>query len=412
VAKKLTIGLSLSLSGPYAMMGRQAEAALRLFVADVNATGAAQIAGLRHEIALECIDDEGKRGRAAEIYRELINRHVDVLFGPYSSTMARGAAPVAEQAGMLFVNHGGADDDLYRRGYRLIVGVLTPASEYMTEFVRLAGTLKLWRKRLAIVSSAAPFAGAVVEGAERACTERLVRRRGVRLRVKYNGRFEPEKTGAQLHRVLRRNRVNVLMSAGSYAHDLAVMRFATSESLNIPMLGCVAAGVNRFFYDMGHAGEGVVGTAQWEPDVEVRPTLGPTPLEFVRRMRAAGAGEPDYPAAQAYAAGLLTLAATRQAESLNPRQIREAFSDLRVSTFFGDFAIDQESGRQLGHKMVLVQWHAGRKVIINPEPDLGSGELEFPSGWRLLLAALQMLRITRHDEGDGEEDEGRNPPEM
>ena len=39
--------------------------------------------------------------------------HVDVLLGPYSSELTRVAAPIAEQAGMLFVNHGGADDDIF-----------------------------------------------------------------------------------------------------------------------------------------------------------------------------------------------------------------------------------------------------------------------------------------------------------
>ena len=125
--------------------------------------------------------------------------------------------------------------------------------------------------------------------------------------------------------------------------------------------------------------------------------LGPSAQEFVARFRASNHSEPDYPAAQAYAAGLLTMAAIRAAGSLNPARIRAAFSDLRTTTFFGDFAIEPVSGRQIGHKMLLIQWHAGRKVIIQPEPDLHAGELEFPSGWRLLLASLQMLRMKRRD---------------
>jgi hypothetical protein len=47
--------------------------------------------------------------------------------------------------------------------------------------------------------------------------------------------------------------------------------------------------------------------------------------------------------------------------------------------------------------MLLVQWHEGRKVIIHPEPELRTGELEFPSGWRLLLASLRTLRMNRRD---------------
>lgn len=403
----MTIGLSLSLSGRYAAMGCQAEAALRLFAADTNAAGGVEIGGQRHDIVLECADDQGDQRRAESIYRELCSsRQVNLLFSPYGSALTRTAAPIAEAAGLLLVNHGGADDGLYHRAYRMLVGVLTPASGYMTELARLVSGLKFWRKRVAIVSSASPFAQAVAEGAERACGERLIRRRGVRIRVKYRGRFDPEHNGERLYRALRRNRINVLLSAGSYEYDVAVMRFAASEQLYIPVLGCVAAGVNNFCRDLGAGAEGIVGPAQWDPLIEVRPLLGPSAQEFVARFRASNGAEPDYPAAQAYAAGLLSIAAIRAAGSLDPARVRAAFSELRTTTFFGDFAIEPGSGRQIGHKMLLVQWHGGRKVIIHPEPDLRTGELEFPSGWRLLLASLQMLRIKRRD-SDEENTDGQ-----
>jgi branched-chain amino acid transport system substrate-binding protein len=397
-ASKLTIGLSLSLSGRYAAMGSQAESALRLFAADTNAAGGIEIDGQRYDIELKCVDDQGEQPRAASIYRDLCSDHqADLLFSPYGSALTRSAAPIAEAAGRLFVNHGGADDGLYQRGYRMLVGVLTPASGYMTELARLVSTLKFWRKRVAIVATSSPFARAVADGTERACADRLIRRRGVRVRVKYRGRFDPEDNGERLYRALRRNRVNILLSAGSYEHDVAVMRFATSDRLYIPVLGCVAAGVNNFGRDLGSSAEGIVGPAQWDRLIEVHPLLGPSADEFVARFRASNRTDPDYPAAQAYAAGLLTMAAIRAAGSLDSARIRAAFSDLRTTTFFGDFAIQSDSGRQIGHKMLLVQWHAARKVIIHPEPDLQTGELEFPSGWRLLLASFQMLRMRRRD---------------
>lgn len=379
-------------------MGCQAESALRLLVADSNAAGGVEVGGKRHEVALECADDQSDQGRAASIYHDLCSsRRADLLFSPYGSGLVRTAAPIADRAGLLFINHGGADDALHQRGYRMLVSVLTPASEYMTEMARLVSTLKFWRKRIAMVAGASSFARAVAEGAERACAQRLIRRRGVKVRVKYRGRFDPESNGERLYRVLRRNRINVLISAGSYQYDLAIMRFACAERLYIPVLGCVAAGVNQFWLDLGSGAEGIIGPAQWDPSIEIRPALGPAPAEFVARFRAATGHEPDYPGAQAYAAGLLTLAALRVAGSLEPARVRAALSDLRTTTLFGDFAIEPGSGIQVGHRMLLVQWHEGRKVIIHPEPEMRTGELEFPSGWRLLLASVQMLRMRRRD---------------
>jgi branched-chain amino acid transport system substrate-binding protein len=394
---KITIGLSLSLTGEYSAMGQQAERAIRLFVADANASSTLRVDGERCEFALECHDDASDPVRCAEIYRSLCtDRRADITFGPYSNRLARVAAPIADQSGRLFVNHGGAGDELYEHGYKLIVGVLTPASDYLRGFVRLLTQLKLWRKRVAIVATRMSFARAVAAGFERAADERAARRRGVRVRVKWNGVFDPNSTPARLFPALIRNRVNALASAGSYEHDLAVMRAVASSRLNIPVLGCVAAGVHRFALDLGELADGIVGPSQWEDSIELQPALGPTPAEFVRRMRMAGAiDSPDYPAAQIYAAGLLTAAALASAGRSDDAALRAAFSDLRTTTMFGDFSIDPVSGRQIGHQMLLVQWHRGRKIIIIPESHDDSGSLDFPAGWRLLLAGAQLLRLSR-----------------
>lgn len=409
---KITLGLSLSLTGEYAPMGRQAETAVRLFVAEANASGALRVGGERGEFALECHDDASDPARCAEIYRALCaDRCTDVVFGPYSSRLTRVAAEIAEQSGRVFINHGGAGDELYDRGYKMIVGVLSPASDYLCGYVRLLTQLKLWRKRVAIVASKSPFARAVASGFERAVAERAARRRGVRIRVKWNGPFDPVSTPERLFPALARNRVNALVSAGSYEHDVAVMRAVAASRLNIPVLGCVAAGVRRFASDLGELAEGIVGPSQWEDSVELEPALGPTPFEFARRMRSAGSADsPDYPAAQIYAAGLLTAAALAAAGTCDAASLRAAFSDLRTTTMYGDFAIDRVTGRQLGHQMLLVQWHRARKVVITPDSHDDSGSLDLPSGVHLLLAGADLFRLTRRD--DSAESLGDDEPDL
>jgi ABC-type branched-subunit amino acid transport system substrate-binding protein len=232
----------------------------------------------------------------------------------------------------------------------------------------------------------------------------------VRVRVKWNGAFDPDSTPAKLFPALRRNRVNALVSAGSYDHDVAVMRAVADSALDIPLLGCIAAGVARFAADLGDLAAGIVGPSQWEETASILPEIGPTPADFARRMRAGGIDAPDYPAAQAYAAGLLTAAAINDARSLDATKIRDAFSELRTSTLFGDFSIDRVTGRQIGHTMLLVQWHAGRKAIIHPEAHTDVGSLDFPSGWRLLLAGLDLLKLTRRDEPPEEYDAANGEP--
>jgi len=403
---KVTIGLSLSLTGQYAAMGRPAEAAIRLFVADQNAAGGMRIGARRLELTLECYDDQSDPARCAEIYRSLcFENRADLIFGPYSSALTRVAAPIAEQAGMVMVNHGGADDDLYRQKYHLLVGILSPASDYLLGFARLLSTLKLWRKRLALVAFRSQFAHSVIDGLEQACRERSIYRRGVRIKLKETLRREPDDARATLIARLARARINALASAGSFDDDVGLIQAVIAANLNIPVIACVAAGVEDFRKRLGEHADGIVGPSQWECHLQIAPEIGLSPEEFVRRMHAAAPGVAcDYPAAQIYAAGILTGAALTAAGALEQERLRDAFADLRTSTFYGDFSLDRVTGRQIGHKVLLVQWHQGEKIIIHPDSHTEPGAIELPSGWRLILGSFRGLRLSsgrrKHDEGD------------
>ncbi|HUN56999.1 MAG TPA: ABC transporter substrate-binding protein [Candidatus Binataceae bacterium] len=397
--RKLTFGLSLPLTGAYANFGRQVERALQLFVSDTNASGFA-LEGERCEAALICHDDASRRDRAAEIYRALAANHeADLLLGPYSTALTRAVIPITEEARMLLVNHGGAADDLHDRA-KMLVSVLSPASTYMHGFIRLVSSLKMHRKRIAIAAADTPFSRTVAAGAEAACGERRARIHGIRIRLRYTGPFT-ERTPAMLTGGLRRNRINVMLSAGSYEYDLAMMRFAAEQKLFLPVLGCVAGAMHRFARDLGDASEGLVAPSQWEPAAPIVPELGPPPHEFVRRFRDVGDGSmPDYPAAQAYAAGLLMLAAIRAAGPCDQMRLRTAFNDLRTSTLFGQFAVEPASGRQIGHQMVLVQWHRGYKVLIDPDPPPDRiHHSDFSSGWGVVTGSLRALRLIGPESG-------------
>jgi hypothetical protein len=39
---------------------------------------------------------------------------------------------------------------------------------------------------------------------------------------------------------------------------------------------------------------------------------------------------------------------------------------LRTGTFFGAFELDPASGLQIGHRLSVVRWHAGRQELLLP----------------------------------------------
>jgi hypothetical protein len=285
----------------------------------------------------------------------------------------------------------------------MIVGLPTPASQYLDEFVHLLASLKFWRKRLAIITEPTDFARALAVGGEALVLERPVRRKGVRIRVKWEEWFDFEQAAELLVSALRRGRINALVSAGSYGHDLAVVRAVLDSELDIPVVACVAAGRGSFGTDLGERAEGILGTSQWEPGSPVIPELGPDPREFAQRMgtqtRTAAC---DHVAAQAYAAGVLAAAVLGKVGACDQVRMREQFSTLRTSTLFGAFEIDPETGRQVAHRMLTVQWHKGSKVPIEPHPPLSDrGSSEYSAGWRLLDAGAEILGLGRRGKRNG-----------
>ena len=82
----------------------------------------------------------------------------------------------------------------------------------------------------------------------------------------------------------------------------------------------------------------------------------------------------DYPAAQAYAAGLIAQRCVEIAGTLDPVALRDAANRLRLTTLFGPYEIDRVTGLQTAHPMLVTQWQGGKKVVVWP-PEAAEAEL-------------------------------------
>jgi len=139
--------VTLGLTGRYAVQARQALAGLELWAED-------------DDIELHVDDDAGSPLVALAAYRAFMAGDFDILLGPYSSGLVRRVAATVCGARRLLWNHGGAADDLARRG---LVSVVAPASTY------LRALLMVCRRRgvesVQLVRGSGPFAHHVIEGA-------------------------------------------------------------------------------------------------------------------------------------------------------------------------------------------------------------------------------------------------------
>ncbi|TMA70279.1 MAG: hypothetical protein E6J68_00420 [Deltaproteobacteria bacterium] len=313
-------------------------------------TGGGRLGGPRRRL----LDDAGvallRVGLAVSLTVEDLLRRVDLLAGPYSSGLTRAVAPIAEAHGVVLWNHGGAADDIHAQRLRAPVGILTPASRYFEPALRWIPDGPV----LVLCRRASGFSAAVTAGAEAAA-----RRQGRPVRI---AMYSAADTLRRFVARLAAEPPALLLAAGRFEDDVALAGILSHGAR--PPTVLVAAGVRQFGEPLGVAANGFVGPSQWQAGADVVPDLGPSAAHFVRRFTACFGVAPDYPAAQAYAAGVVMSRCVELAGTLEQERLRAAAATLDCTTLFGRFRIDPVTGLQTGHEMLLVEWMEGRPRVV------------------------------------------------
>ncbi|MCH2517596.1 MAG: amino acid ABC transporter substrate-binding protein [Dehalococcoidia bacterium] len=373
----LKAGIPVSLSGQFQVQGRQALAGLQAWAEDANRAGGVKVghSDAGRLISIVYYDDASKTAQARQATERLITSdRVDLLFGPYSGVLALASAQVAEGHGRLLWNQGGASDTIYQRGLKWVVGVLTPASRYLAEWLALIRGADPNADSLAIVrASTGAFPKAVTSTVESQAAR-------LGFKISLLREFEPSINdfSAVLDEV-ERVRPDLLLGVGRIQNDLLLAGQLARRELGLKGVAVVAAPIQQFRDHLGEAADGFVGPSQWEASGNYPRDYGPTSAEVMASLQDKGYRTVDYPMAQAYAAGLVAQRCVDEAGTLEDSALRETAGRLDFSTFYGRFKIDPVTGCQFGRSTVLVQWQQGRKVIVGP-PDQRQAPIVYP--WR------------------------------
>ncbi|MXZ91174.1 MAG: ABC transporter substrate-binding protein [Chloroflexi bacterium] len=371
-------GIPVSLTGQFATQGLQALAGLTAWVEYFNARGGLTLDGQSHQLTLTHYDDVSLTEGVQRATERLIKQdEVDLLFGPYSAGLTTAAAEVAESQGKLMWNHGGAGDALYARGYRNVIGVLTPADQYLVGAPALARQANPEASKLVILRiDTGAFARLVARGVESTA-------HAMGFTTELDLRYRPSQTRfTEIARAVAELQPDLVVCVGRIRHDVATARALVSlpNRSSIGLAVVVAAPIAVFADQLGSDADGFIGPTQWEPAVSVpQPDVGPDAGAALRILEIAGAASGlavDYPMAQAFAAGIIAERCAQEAGSVEGDDLREAATSLDFTTFYGRFRID-ETGRQVGRSVALVQRQEGRKVVVWPA-EQAEGPVRWP----------------------------------
>jgi branched-chain amino acid transport system substrate-binding protein len=296
---------------------------------------------------------------------------VDLLFGPYGSGLVRAAAAMANAHGQVLWNHSGAAVASAGGGPSWAVSILAPASRYLCAILDLVKTVDPDLRCVALYRSTTRFAAEVAAGARA-----WMQDAGVTLVLD-----RPYRSGDDVRVLLDGtpdDRADIILGVGRIDDDIRLARHLLEARPVVKAVGVVAAAINRFRDTVGSRADGFLAPSQWEPQVRYPVRYGPSATEFRDRYLATATVPIDYPAAQAYAAGLVAQRCLEHAGTLAAGALRDAAARLHVTTFYGPYGIDPSTGIQVAHQILVTQWQGGKKVVVWPR-ELAEAEPCYPA---------------------------------
>ena len=358
----IKIGASLSLTGTYAKPGTYQKEGYEVCADELNAKGGL----LGRKVEFVMYDDQSSTQTAQRLYEKLITEDkVEAVMGPYSSGITESVAGISEKYKKVMVSPLAATTSIFRQGRKYIFMVISPAEFYLEGLVDMGAKRGL--KTIAIINEDTLFPKATVVG-----TEELAKKRGLQIVLREAYPKGNTDFSALLVKIKAAN-PDIIAAATYFDDAVALTRQMKELNVNPKMFGVTVGGdIPEFYTLLKQNAEYVYGSTQWD---EVLPYPGQK--EFLSAYQKKFKHEPSYHAAAGYAGCLIYAEGVKRAKSLDADLVRAELLKLKIRTAFGDYAVDQD-GFQTAHKMVMIQWQDGKRVVVWPD-DLASGKLRFPT---------------------------------
>ncbi len=350
--KPIKVGASLSFEGKYAEPSDMMRIGYEMWIDHINARGGL----LGRPVKLILLDDRSDLESVRDNYLRLLEKErVDLLLSPYGSPATMVASNLSEQAKVVMVASAASAEHVFRRGLQYLFGMYAPADRFCIGFLDLLARKGM--TRLAVVYEDSVFHKSIYNGVERWARIfdiDIVHRKAF---GKSDNDFGP------LVSELKSIKTDAVIFSSYPTEGYDFLRTAQRDGYKPPALLMTITSIHPDFYNKaGKFAEGVFGPSQWEP-IESIPFPGTK--KFVADFSRRTGRLPSYHASAAFTACQILEQAVLGTQSLDHRKIRDYIVRLDKITIIGRFKVD-ETGRQIGHNPMVIQWQNGRKEIVYP----------------------------------------------
>jgi branched-chain amino acid transport system substrate-binding protein len=371
----INVGAVLSLTGSQAGAGQMAKEGY-LYCQDwINAKGGVTVKGVGHPLNIDIVDDQSRPSIAASATEQLISQNQDtLLLGPSNDATTGRAAPVAEQHQIPMVSSGAASDAIFNNHYHYLFSVLAPDSRQLQGVIDMALAQTPKPQSVAILYATDNLSAEVANA-----TQGYAQAKG--LTVVYGANYPSgvNDVSALLGAAATAG-AELIIEVGHPAESVRTVQQAQQMNVQPKLFAFSEGPGTQTFADLHKAANYSVGTTQWAPSTRNRISYFLDSFHYSLAYAAEFGHLPDEHAAAATAACLTLEVAIEQANSTQPRWVRDALSVLDLNTFFGEIKFD-DRGANMAKPVYVQQVQGGRTVLIWP-PDVASTRPRYPDpGW-------------------------------
>lgn len=364
--KPIRIGMTVSSAGTFALQAQSGQRGVEIWIDDVNSRGGVEIGGSKRKVELVKLDDRSDKTLVPRVYETLIkDEKVDLLFGPFGSTLTAAAANTTETNNKFMVIWSASADSIYKQGYKYVVSATQIAGSLLGQpGVRALHAMGV--KKVAFAYLDEPFPAALTQGAIELAKE-------LGMEVTMDEKFaKGTKDFNILIQKARASGAEAFYPTAYEGDQMTIARQIREVNADFKAVFLFYASQPQFLQQAGKDGHFVLSATLLHEKINWKVTQGLDRAKMVERygkLFPNARYEADFQTALAYGAGVITEAIIRDAQSLDAARLKEAAVKLsgKIVTLTGEYQID-ETGKQFKNEFAVVQTLPDGLEVVYPPP--------------------------------------------
>jgi len=373
--KPIRIGMTVSSTGTFALAAQSGHRGAQIWVNDVNGRGGIDIDGTKRKVELVILDDRSDKQLVPRVYETLIkDEKVDLVFGPFGSTLTAAASNTTETNGKFMVIWSASADSIFKQGYKYVVSATQIAGTLLGQpAVRALHSMGVKKVAFAYVDE--PFPAALTQGAIDLAKE-------LGMQVTMDEKFaKGTKDFNILIQKAKASGAEAFYPTAYEGDQMTIARQIRETNADFKAVYLVYASQPQFLQQSGKDGHYVFSQTLLHDKINWKVTHGLNRAEMVAsygKLFPTAQYPADFQTILAYGAGVTTEQIIKTAGSLDAARLKEAAIKLsgKIVTACGEYQID-ETGKQYKNEFSIMQTLPNGLEVVYP-PAVATAKPVYP----------------------------------